>query len=234
MDALIFDLALHRLSKNVISKLQELADPQKFVKVGEDHPALHFERMYENGEISRLEYLMLHSRVILNDFCYMMEEKIGHGVVCCFTFYSKERHKLFFGAGGNYPKLLRKLYHNNPPTVCLETDLHYSDNELLIINNLDQWVEVGDWEDYVPAYRKTKVRSFISKRLRKNDFTFGTFETCFPYENGPTSEIAKLIRKEVQPIKEELYHIRNEMVQILDMMPEALLLTEEKALSNYY
>ena len=227
MDYLVVDLALHRLSKAVIDALKELEQPHR--ESYNDNLAFRFEQWYSRGEITKVEYLFLHSRILLNEFCYKIEDKIGKGCVCGFTFYSKEKHQLFYGAGANYPSILKEFLHYRTPTVDMDGCEQYGDREVFVLNDIDEWP--NDRENYLPIFKELKVGTLISKRLRLNGITFGTFECYFPDGNRATDEVITLIRKEVQPIKEQIYHFREEMIQALTTMPQSLIINEKKSSS---
>lgn len=221
MEALVVDLAMHRLSDVVIQALNELEQPHRSSNTR--NIGMRFRKLHQQGVINREEYLLIQSRILLNEFCYKMEDTCGEGVMCGFSFYSQDQNKLYYGAGANLPSIIKDCWHKSAPTVDMEKDHHY-DNDIFVVNRLEEWHD--DWERFAPVYMKTNVKSIISKRLRYKEFTFGTFETYFPYEYGPTDEIIDLIRKEVQPIKEQLYEIRKEMVEVISSAPDHIILNQ--------
>lgn len=217
MDSLVVDLALNRLSKAVVSALKDLERPNHHSDC--KNLSVRFEHLYSLGEITREEYIFLQTRILLNEFCYKMEQKIGNGVMCGFLFYSKKRHKLYYGAGANYPDLIKKALHEQAPIVDMESSEQYRDNDTLIMDSLELWEP-----EYKELFNQAGAKSFVSQRLRLNDLTFGSFNLLFPYENGSTDEIRQLIGAEIQPIKEQLYHYREEMIEALRAMPQGLIL----------
>src|SRR3954451_7978886 len=95
MEHLIVDLASHKLSKKVLQCLEELERPYCKNKI--DALSVRIEELYKQGKLVKYGYLLIRARIVLNRFCYDIEDRLGEGVVCGFTFYSQERHKLYYG-----------------------------------------------------------------------------------------------------------------------------------------
>lgn len=216
MNHLVVDLALHRLSKAVLVCLQELENSPSLIQ--NRNIAVRCQDLHNSGEITKEEYIFLYTRILLNEFCYKMEDQIGKGVVTGFLFYSNENSKIYYEAGANYPTFLKEFLHHRTPTVDLEGNDHY-ENDIFIVNTLDTWK--NDRQNFSKQFKKTNIKSLMSKRMRLNDFTYGTFECYYPYEYGPNEEDIALIRKELQPIKEQLFHLRSEMEDALKEIHES-------------
>lgn len=202
--------AVAKLSKEVMQFIKIMEQPHRDSK--SKNVSIHLERLYNQGVLTKQDYLFLSARVILNDLCYRVEKHVGRGSMAGFTFYCEEENKLSFGAGANYPKLLKDFLIRRTPTLNMKGSAHYK-NEVFIVKDVDQWEPSQDWENYKETFQQTNVKSLMSKRLRLHDVTFGTFELYFPTLGGPTEDELAYIRKEVQPLKEELYHIRAEMLE---------------------
>lgn len=223
MESLVLDLALYRLSNAVLSCLEELEKPNSLAKTNDLE--LRFQELLRQGEITKEEYIYVHTRILLNKFCYKIEERIGRGAMAGFLFYSRDHHALYFGAGANYPPELKAFIHGHPPTVDLkygENSIFYGKKGWRVIPSLEHWEDEHDKYNFKAVFEKTNVKSLFSKRLFLNGFVFGTFECYFPHKGGPTQEEVDLILSEVQPIKEELYHLRCEMLEVLGRTKKAI------------
>ncbi|MFP5116117.1 hypothetical protein ACSU64_27805 [Bacillaceae bacterium C204] len=207
------DFMLHNLSKRVIDFIRELEQPHR--NSNKLDLSGHLERLYRTGEFSKQDYLFAKARVLLNRFCYEVEEHIGRGAMTGFLFYCQDRKLLCYGAGANYPQKLKEYCVRQPPSLDLETDLHYKD-EVFRLDDIEDWPEDHDDHGFLPVYRASGVKSGLSKRMRLNGFTFGTFEVYFDHYDRVTDEELLYIREKLQPLKEKLYHIREEMIEALD------------------
>jgi hypothetical protein len=207
------DFMLRNLSKKVIDFIRELEQPHK--DSNKPNMSGHLERLYRTGEFSQQDYLFTKARVLLNRFCYEVEEHIGRGAMTGFLFYCQDRKVLCYGAGANYPQLLKEYCVRQPASLDLETELHYK-NEVFILKDIEDWPKDDDDHGFVPVFREAGVKSMLSKRMRLNGFTFGTFEVYFPHYDGVTDEELLYIREKLQPLKERLYHIREEMIEAIE------------------
>lgn len=208
------DFMLHNLSKKVIEFIRELEQPHRD-SLKPDMEG-HLERLYKIGEFSKQDYLFAKARVLLNRFCYDVEERIGRGVRTGILFYCWERKLLCYGAGAHYPQPMKDKCVMQPPSLDLESNVHYKD-DVFILNDIEDWYKKNsDKHNYVPVFREAGVKSMLSKRMRLNGFTFGTFEVYFPHHDGITEEELLYIREKLQPVKEKLYHIREEMIEAVE------------------
>lgn len=203
LDYLVVDLALHRLNKQVVAYLKELEKPQNLKETEKLDERL--KRLVDMGKMKYEDYLILHTRVILNRFCYTVEEHVQNGVMTGFLFFSESTDKLYYGAGANYPKLIKRLLQKQTPTIEMRTQKHYKE-DVFLIKSLDTWTE--DARNFADTFRLTNFKSGASFRLRKGNTVLGTFEFYFPHENGVKDEHVAYIKKRLRPIIEELFEIR--------------------------
>lgn len=205
---------VHNLSKRVIDFIRELEQPHR------DSNKLdlegHLERLYQTGEFSKEDYLFAKVRVLLNRFCYEVEDRIGRGVRSGFIFYCEDKKLLCYGAGANYPQELKKYCVRRAPTLEMEDSIHYVNDVCRFKNVVEEWPEESGEIQYRPLLKEAGVVSYFSKRMRLNGSTMGTFEVYFDHEDGVTPEEEQFIREKLQPVKEKLYHIREEMIEAIE------------------
>jgi hypothetical protein len=223
MDKLVENLAYHRFRKEISAIVgKELSCPSEGLNI-----SLRFETLYKQGIISKEDFLFIHTHLMLNDFCESVEEKIGKGVRTGFIFYDRSKKLFYYAAGKNYPPLLKEFLNHREPPVDMDGDTYYK-NDICVAPDLEEHKEKEDLfrykEDSVRFWAyllESNVLSGFSKRLRGNGTIFGTFECYYPVKNGPTEEDIKYVRERVQPLKEELYHVRNELLDTLHELDES-------------
>lgn len=203
------DFMVRKLSKEVVSFIQELEQPHRHSN--NKDVSKHLERLYRKGIFTKQDYLFCSARVLLNDFSYMVEEHVGRGCHAGFLFYDKGKNLLYYGAGAHYPPSMKKVCVRAKPVVDLEYTTHYKDDVLPV-------PDIYEWYDNIfkQAMIDDGVKSFTSKRLRHNGLTFGTFEMYFPQKGAATEEEVAFVKEQMQPLKEKLFLIREEMIESVE------------------
>lgn len=207
--------AIHSLSKKVLELIDQLEYPQpkKMKLVGREY----IDRLYDSGHLNKQEHIFMTARIILNEFCEEVEEHIGRGARVGVLFYCQDRKMLCYAAGSHYPQALKQYCVRQPPSLDLESSIHYTD-DIFHLRDIEDWYKKDsvDEFDFVPIFKDCGVKSMLSKRMRMDGKTFGTLEIYFPDYGGMTDEEILWVREKLQPVKEQLFHCREEMVEAMD------------------
>lgn len=214
MDKFIESIYEYRLNKEVKAILSNVLQNRRNLP----NIALALKDAYHQGEISRTDYVYVNVRILLNDFCARAEEHIGKGVQTGFLLYCRSLGQLFYAAGKNYPQPLKHFLRRRTPTICMETDYV---EEVYLVPSVKEWIQQPCIRDsFGQAFSQTDRQSLISKRMRYNGSIFGTFEAYFPTEHAYTDEDINWLHQELQPLKVELYKLRDEMLEALQTLED--------------
>ncbi|WP_455920463.1 hypothetical protein [Priestia megaterium] len=204
MEHFVESLVEHRLSKEV----KELLRLNRFpVLAKQNNVRTQLQELLTKGIIPKSDYLFFEARMLLNEYSLKIEEELGCDGTA-FMFYCASLHKMYFGAGPNFPLAMRELYNDKPPAW----DFIYYDDDVLVTQDVTK-DEV--FKSDLPTLLEAQALSGFSLLLRVGGTCLGSFEVHWNRTNAVKPGDVEHVREELKQVAKALYNIRHEMLDTL-------------------
>lgn len=219
MDLFIESLAEHRLSK----ECKALLEKDYFYLSKKNNAREHLLKMFEDGHLTKEEYIFCESRILLKEYSSLIKNDMN-GLGGGFFLFSKTQYKIYYTSGCNYPESLKNFFHENEPLFdCFAVPSKYYDKDhFFVVNDLHTAKLYTPIRDLVI---EDNVKSVIFHRLHYNGIIMGSFAMYFDKKNVINEKHKRYLEKQLKIVSKTLYHLRDEMLQVLKE-------TEEIKLNN--